>query len=24
MTATGRGCGYQNRLMFLCHEPRLK
>src|SRR6218665_942676 len=24
MTATGRGCGHQNRLMFSCQEPRLK
>ena len=24
MTATGRGCGHQTRLMFSCQEPRLK
>src|SRR6218665_1349898 len=23
-SATGRGCGYQTRLMFSCLEPRLK
>src|SRR6218665_3865283 len=24
MTAIGRGCGHQTRLMFPCQEPRLK
>ena len=23
MTATGRGCGHQTRLMFSCQEPKL-